>query len=173
MSILSIAIDSDHKQAEILTIHAFSTLMTLSRYDSSFWASITSDSSFGELVSKIILTDSRQSLRSKALRFIIQYFKNGVQLQGSHAPSEPHLDLGSAAPQQICKWFWDLGFQLLPKVVSFANQCSELMEFILTLTDILQSVRRDAVDLGMMASLACQLLLKHETTEASLFLAVK
>lgn len=161
------ALNSAEKQAEGLTTQAFRVLLMLGHHDRKLWESIESSQSFGPLVSRLILYDARPSLRVRTYKFIHTF--NETEMQGARSHTSEDSGRDFEAQYRISRWFWKHAVQLLQDSSTLPSQCTELMSLILTLTDNLLLVRRDIVDLRALAELAIDLLLKHETTEVSLW----
>lgn len=168
VAILSNAVKSREELALPLIVHTFAAIMRLGLLDSKFWESVTASEIFRDVVSNLVLFDSRDKLRAMVIKMIQESADCEDELPD--ASSDQADDHGQLS-HRIARYFWVLGTGLMTEAVMEPTRCCELFDLLHSLMDNTFASRPNLVDFRALAVQASGLLVRHEPTEASTKLA--
>lgn len=164
VALLTKAAMSDEEFSLSLIFHTFNAVLRLGLLDTKFWESVVHNSAFRNLAIDLILFDSREQVREQVVTSILDFaVKEESLLYATSGENDGHDE----ALHPISRYFWDVGLGVICEAAQMPDQCAECFSLLHGLMRGVFARRRHLVDFHDLAVRTSELLLSHESTEAS------
>ncbi|KAF5652390.1 hypothetical protein F25303_3310 [Fusarium sp. NRRL 25303] len=163
VKMLSYAIDCPGDVPSPVIAGALVICLRLSMLDDKFWAELSTNPDFNHDLHRLLLIDSRQSMRSLSAKLIEELF--AVM---STATLIRETDCETSATSRECsmtEYFWKVTSAMVRQTTIFPNQCEELFRLVYFLVMKINARSPELLNIEKFASQISQLLLEHTTTE--------
>ncbi|KAF9765197.1 hypothetical protein IL306_002570 [Fusarium sp. DS 682] len=137
--------------------------LRLSMLDDNFWAELSTNSDFMDILHCLLLTDPRQTIRSLSAKLIEELF---TVISNATPTGETDCE-ASVRPREgpMATYFWKVTSDMVKETTSFPYQCEELFKLIYSLLVKINARSPELLNIAMFASQISQLLLEHTTIE--------
>lgn len=162
VEILSNALDYPDDGGLPLIASAFSAILRVGQLDAQFWMQITEDVAFRGLIQKLLLFDSRKTVRVA----VVELVEESTEVEGKESQAQDAEPSGTetASPNDLALYLWPIASELLPESVRLSDQCEEFFSVLRTLLLISKKLPGQ-VQFDKVAGQTSKLLLEHTSTE--------
>ncbi|KAG5753866.1 hypothetical protein H9Q70_003503 [Fusarium xylarioides] len=163
VQMLSYAIDCPGDVPSPVIAGALVICLRLSMLDDKFWAELSTNPDFNHNLHRLLLIDSRQSMRSLSAKLIEELF--AVM---STATLIRETDCENSVTSRECsmaEYFWKVTSAMVRKTTVFPRQSEELFRLVYFLVVKINARSPGSLNIEKFASQISQLLLEHTTTE--------
>jgi ubiquitin carboxyl-terminal hydrolase 34 len=146
-------------EAPLVAVHlALLLCLRLSVMDDQFWTKLSTNPGFGRVLRCLLLTDSRQTIRTRSAK-VIQEFFNIVEHTAAGQAS------GSTLNGSVARYFWTVARDLMSEAAGFPHRCEELFCLTHFLIARIHKQAPELLDVVTLSAKTSQLLLEHTATE--------
>ncbi|KAF5245444.1 hypothetical protein FANTH_7352 [Fusarium anthophilum] len=163
VKMLSYAIDCPGDVPSPVIAGALVICLRLSMLDDKFWVELKTNPDFKHDLQRLLLIDSRQSMRSLSAKLIEELF---AVMNTATLMSETDCDTSVRSREcSMVEYFWKVTSAMVRQTTVFPSQCEELFRLVHFLVLKINARLPELLDIEKFASQISQLLLDHTTTE--------
>ncbi|KAF5643612.1 DFFRY protein [Fusarium sp. NRRL 52700] len=163
VKMLSYAIDCPGDVPSPVIAGALVICLRLSMLDDKFWAELSTNPDFNHNLHRLLLIDSRQTMRSLSAKLIEELF---AVMSTATLISETDCETSVRSREcSVAEYFWKATSTMVRQTNVFPNQCEELFRLVYFLVVKINERSPELLNIEKFASQLSQLLLEHTTTE--------
>lgn len=165
VKMLSYAIDCPGDIPSPVIAGALVICLRLSMLDDKFWAELSTNPDFNDILHRLLLIDSRQTLRSLSAKLVEELF---TVMSTATLISETDYETSVRSREcSMAEYFWKVTSAMVRQTTVFPSQCEELLKLVYFLVVKINARSPELLNIETFASQISQLLLEHTTTEVS------
>ncbi|KAH7221013.1 hypothetical protein BKA60DRAFT_48685 [Fusarium oxysporum] len=163
VKMLSYAIDCPGDIPSPVIAGALVICLRLSMLDDKFWAELSTNPDFNDILHRLLLIDSRQTMRSLSAKLVEELF---TVMSTATLISETDCETSVRSREcSMAKYFWKVTSAMVRQTTVFPSQCEELLKLVYFLVVKINARSPELLNIEKFASQISQLLLEHTTTE--------
>ncbi|EWZ34942.1 hypothetical protein FOZG_12739 [Fusarium oxysporum Fo47] len=163
VKMLSYAIDCPGDIPSPVIAGALVICLRLSMLDDKFWAELSTNPDFNDILHRLLLIDSRQTLRSLSAKLVEELF---TVMSTATLISETDYETSVRSREcSMAEYFWKVTSAMVRQTTVFPSQCEELLKLVYFLVVKINARSPELLNIETFASQISQLLLEHTTTE--------
>ncbi|EXK37593.1 hypothetical protein FOXG_09439 [Fusarium oxysporum f. sp. lycopersici 4287] len=163
VKMLSYAIDCPGDIPSPVIAGALVICLRLSMLDDKFWAELSTNPDFNDILHRLLLIDSRQTMRSLSAKLVEELF---TVMSTATLISETDYETSVRSREcSMAEYFWKVTSAMVRQTTVFPSQCEELLKLVYFLVVKINARSPELLNIEKFASQISQLLLEHTTTE--------
>ncbi|KAL5613580.1 hypothetical protein FOVSG1_002643 [Fusarium oxysporum f. sp. vasinfectum] len=163
VKMLSYAIDCPGDIPSPVIAGALVICLRLSMLDDKFWAELSTNPDFNDILHRLLLIDSRQTMRSLSAKLVEELF---TVMSTATLISETDCETSVRSREcSMAEYFWKVTSAMVRQTTVFPSQCEELLKLVYFLVVKINARSPELLNIEKFASQISQLLLEHTTTE--------
>ncbi|KAG7410771.1 Ubiquitin carboxyl-terminal hydrolase 34 [Fusarium oxysporum f. sp. rapae] len=163
VKMLSYAIDCPGDIPSPVIAGALVICLRLSMLDDKFWAELSTNPDFNHILHRLLLIDSRQTMRSLSVKLIEELF---TVMSTATLISETDCETSVRSREcSMAEYFWKVTSAMVRQTTVFPSQCEGLLKLVYFLVVKINARSPELLNIEKFASQISQLLLEHTTTE--------
>ncbi|KAF5579523.1 hypothetical protein FPCIR_11057 [Fusarium pseudocircinatum] len=159
VEMLSYAIDCPGDVSSPVIAGSLVICLRLSLLDDKFWAELSTNPDFNHNLHRLLLIDSRQSMRSLSVKLIEELFTSTLIRETNCENSVVSRE------SSMAKYFWRVTSAMVRQATAFPSQSEELFRLVYFLVLKINARSPESLNIENFVSQISQLLLEHTTTE--------
>ncbi|KAK5989046.1 Ubiquitin carboxyl-terminal hydrolase 34-like protein [Cladobotryum mycophilum] len=163
VSIISHALTTTEESAVPLIASSLASVFRLGLLNAQFWVDVESNTSFSQLIGRLILTDHRKSLREICSGLVEETIETEIQTKS--ATMIGSAENGDLPSYTMTFYIWSSVSCLLEEAANLPYQCTEYFRLVELLLLRMSNVVPSEVDFHRIAARLSGLLLGHTSTE--------